>query len=89
MKIILFFHVLGCSGMFQNVPVCSVFLVLSTPEKYRIHLCLPPAKWLMCGVFMFLCGTNERGSLAEFYYRLAFSEKISQSKIVLKEFNAA
>ena len=29
LKIILFFHVPGCSGMFRNVPACSMFLVLS------------------------------------------------------------
>ena len=32
MKIILYFHVPGCSGMFRNVPECSMFLVLSTPR---------------------------------------------------------
>ena len=31
MKIILFFHVPECSGMFRNVPECSMFQVLSTP----------------------------------------------------------
>ena len=31
-KLLLFFHVRGCSGMFRNVPECSVFLVLSTPN---------------------------------------------------------
>ena len=31
MKIILFFHVPECSGMFRNVPACSMFWVLSTP----------------------------------------------------------
>ena len=30
LKIILFFHVPGCSGMFRHVPECSMFLVLST-----------------------------------------------------------
>ena len=30
-KLFLFFHVLGCSGMFRHVPECSVFRVLSTP----------------------------------------------------------
>ena len=30
LKVILFFHVLGCSGMFGNVAECSMFLVLSS-----------------------------------------------------------
>ena len=30
-KLLLFFHVRGCSGMFRHVPECSMFLVLSTP----------------------------------------------------------
>ena len=30
-KLLLFFHVPGCSGMFLHVPECSVFRVLSTP----------------------------------------------------------
>ena len=31
-KLFLFFHVTVCSGMFRNVPECSVFHVLSTPS---------------------------------------------------------
>ena len=32
-KLLLFFHVPGCSGMFRDVPACSgMFRVLSTPE---------------------------------------------------------
>ena len=33
LKIILFFHVPGCSGMFRNVPACSMFRVLSTARQ--------------------------------------------------------
>ena len=33
-KIIIFFHVPGCSVMFRDIPKCSVFLVLSTPYIY-------------------------------------------------------
>ena len=29
----MFRDVPGCSGMFRNVPECSMFLVLSTPEE--------------------------------------------------------
>ena len=36
MKITSIFHVPGCSGMFRNVPECSMFLVLSTPAKNAI-----------------------------------------------------
>ena len=32
MKIIVIFHVPGCSGMFRDVPECSVFRVLSTAQ---------------------------------------------------------
>ena len=34
-----FFHVPGCSGMFWNVPACSMFRVLSTPvcESYQLR----------------------------------------------------
>ena len=33
-KLFLFFHVPGCSGIFRNIPECSVFRVLSTPTLY-------------------------------------------------------
>ena len=35
LKISLFFHVTGCSGMFRNVPECSMFRVLSTATIWR------------------------------------------------------
>ena len=32
-KLLLFFHVPGCSGLFRHVPECSMFRILSTPKK--------------------------------------------------------
>ena len=34
MKILLFFHVLGCSGMFRNVPACSGFYRRPRERQY-------------------------------------------------------
>ena len=39
LKIILFFHVQVCSGMFRHVPECSMFLVLSTAPQTSCGVC--------------------------------------------------
>ena len=42
MKIILFFHVPGCSGMFRNVPACSE--MFRVPGFIDAHLTMTTAE---------------------------------------------
>ena len=68
MKIIFSF---SCSGMFQNVPECSMFRVLSTPLKKIITFLVRELRWTFTHIIIIFSRTEgkylaqEKGQVKE------------------------